>query len=141
MYLLDTSVIAELGKPLLKRSVRVVVWAERQLRPMLSTSVVCLEELERAVAAKEAADPAGGAVLRQGLDGPVSEVFGGRVLPVDVDAARAAARLASEGEIPLADRLIAATARVHGLVVVTDRAAAMAALGVKTLNPWTAASA
>ena len=62
--------------------------------------------------------------------------FGGRILPVDVAVARRCGGLHAAQPRPASDALIAATALVHGLTVVTRNVADFEHMGVALLNPW-----
>jgi predicted nucleic acid-binding protein len=59
-----------------------------------------------------------------------------RVLPVDEPIADAWARLSAPDPLPLIDGLLAATAKVHGLTLVTRNAADVARTGVAVLDPF-----
>jgi len=68
----------------------------------------------------------------------VLEPFEKQILPVDVTIARRCAALHVPDPRPERDALIAATALVHGLTVVTRNVADFEPMGVKTFNPWIA---
>lgn len=70
------------------------------------------------------------------LCGGVLPEFEGRILPVDVAVARAAAQMHVPDPCPERDALIAATAAVNGLAVVTRNEADFRPCGVRTVNPW-----
>lgn len=136
MILLDTNVISELGKAPVRRDPRVVAWADAQDPALVWTSVVCLEEIERGVLAKERKDEAAGRVLRAWFEGQVLSALGPRAIAVDREVASAAAAMGVPDPRPLADRLIAATAAVHGLSVATRNVVDFAPLGVRVVDPW-----
>ena len=71
--------------------------------------------------------------------GGVRDAFGARILPVSEDVALRWAELAAERSRPVAGALIAATALVHGLAVVTRNVADFAGTGVVVVNPWESA--
>ncbi|WP_244110347.1 type II toxin-antitoxin system VapC family toxin, partial [Burkholderia cenocepacia] len=77
-----------------------------------------------------------GALLRAWLDGHVLPEFAGRVLPVDTAVAQRCARLHVPDRRSERDALIAATAIVHGMTVVTRNVADFVETGVAILNPW-----
>jgi len=137
MYLLDTNVISELRQDRGRRtSARVAAWIGAQEPGLLYLSIVVVLELEMGVLRKEQSDPAQGAVLRRWLEGYVLPSFGGRILPVDVQVARRCAALHVPVTQPYGDALIAATAEVHGMIVVTRNVADFLPTGVAVFNPW-----
>ena len=85
----------------------------------------------------ERRDPPQGAVLRSWLDTHVFPAFRDRILPVDTAVAQCCARLHVPAPRPDRDALIAATALVHGLTVVTRNVEDFAPTGVAIVNPWT----
>ena len=62
--------------------------------------------------------------------------FAERILPVDLAVARRSAALHVPAPRPIRDALIAATALVHGLTVVTRDLSDFAPMGIPLLNPW-----
>ena len=99
-------------------------------------SVITILELEKGVLAVERRDVAQGRMLRIWLDGPVLAAFADRILPIDMTVARRCAPLHVPDPRPERDTLIAATALVHGLTVVTRNEADFNASAVPLLNPW-----
>lgn len=95
-------------------------------------------ELERGVLLMERRDGVAGAILRRWLDGLVLPNFAGRILATDTAVARRAAALHVPDPRPERDALIAATALVHGLTVVTRNVTDFAPMGVPLFNPWDA---
>jgi predicted nucleic acid-binding protein len=81
-------------------------------------------------------DPTQGAVFRAWIDGQVLIRFEGRILPVDISVAQRCARLHMPDPRSERDALIAATALVHGLTMVTRNTPHFATAGVALLNPW-----
>jgi len=84
----------------------------------------------------ERRDPAQGAVMRAWLESHVLPAFAGRVLPVDTTVALHCAKLHVPDPRAERDALIAATAQVHGMTVVTRNVADFASTGVPVLDPW-----
>ena len=137
MYLLDTNVVSELRKIRLgKADDHVADWADSVDAGDLFLSVITLQELEIGVLLAERRDSSQGAVLRAWLNGHVLPAFTGRILAVDTVVAQRSARLHVPDPRPVRDGLIAATALVHGMVVVTRNVADFEPMGVSTLNPW-----
>jgi toxin FitB len=137
VILIDTNVVSELRKARAGRAdPNVVAWS-RSVRPRdLYLSVITLQEIETGVLLRERADPKQGAILRRWLEGKVLRGFAGRILPVTVPIARRCAALHVPDPRPARDALIAATALVHGLTVVTRDAKGFAPTGVPTIDPW-----
>jgi toxin FitB len=138
MHLLDTNVVSELRKVRAgKANPGVAEWALTAPSAQMFISVVSLHELEHGVLLAERVDPARGAVLRRWLDDSVARAFDGRVLPVDETVARRAAALHVPDPQPFRDALIAATALVHGLVMVTRNQRDFERFaGLRVTNPW-----
>lgn len=138
MYLLDTNVISELRKAKAgKADPKVVAWAERIPAPNLFLSVITLLELETGLLLIERRDLLQGAILRCWLETQVIPAFSERILPVDTPVARRCARLHVPDPRSGRDALIAATALIHDLTVVTRNVADFEPTGVRIINPWT----
>jgi predicted nucleic acid-binding protein len=138
MFLLDTNVVSELRKVSLgKADLNVAAWADSVEAGDLYLSVISLQELEIGVLLAERRDPQQGTVFRTWLDHHVLPAFGDRILAVDWAVAKRSAQLHVPNPRPVRDGLIAATALVHGMVVVTRNVADFEPTGVKFLNPWT----
>ncbi len=136
-YLLDTNVVSELRKVRLGRAnPGVAQWADGVNAADLYLSVVTVQELEMGVLLLWRRDPAQGAVLRAWLDTQVLPAFAQRTLPVDLAVAQRSAALHVPNPRPVRDGLIAATALVHGMTVVTRNVADFQPCGVPVLNPW-----
>jgi predicted nucleic acid-binding protein len=137
MFVLDTNVVSELRKVRAGKSdVKVARWADGVDAIELYVSAITILELETGVLLKERCDPVQGAILRTWMDNHVLPEFNGRVLPVDTDVARRCARLHVPDPRGQRDALIAATALVHGMTMVTRNLADFEPTGVKLVNPW-----
>lgn len=137
MFLLDTNVISELRKIHAGRGdARVAAWVSAVSSLSLFLSVIVIQELEFGILLAERRDHAKGAVLRAWLDGQVIPMFADRILHVDIKIARRCAALSVPDPRPVRDGLIAATALVHGMTMVTRNTVDFQTTGVALLNPW-----
>lgn len=139
MYVLDTNAVSELRKV---RSGRadpgVAAWAEPVSSARLFISAITVHELEHGVLLMERSDPAHCSVLRAWVDESVPAAFRDRVLAVDERVARRAAALHVPDPAPFRDALIAATAIVHGMAVVTRELKDFQRFDdLEVVNPWT----
>lgn len=139
MFVLDTNVVSELRKIRLGRADNnVAQWADSVDAVDLYISAITVQELEIGVLLAERRDPPRGAIFRTWLDHHVLPAFAGRILPVDTAVAQRSAGLHVPDPRPVRDGLIAATALVHGMTVVTRNVADFESSGVSLLNPWVA---
>ena len=137
MYLLDTNVVSEIGKVVEgKADGHVAAWQSRVDTVNCFISAVTMMELEIGVLRMERRDAKQGQRLRQWLNEQVVSEFDSRVLAIDVAIARRCAALHVPNPRPERDALIAATALVHGMTVVTRNTADFEPTGVALLNPW-----
>ncbi len=135
MYLIDTSLVSLFDPQERAAASDVIAWMERHDR-LLVLSAITLLELERGLMAlrRSGAEPRAAAI--EALRDALLRDFGPRLLPVDAEVALIAARLAEVPEAgPLPALLVAATARAHGLTVLTRDPDRFAAAGVAALNP------
>ena len=137
MFLLDTNVISELRKVRAgKGNAGVAKWTSLVDAADLYVSVVSIHELEIGIRLSEHRDPAQGAVLRAWMDENVLPAFGERILAIDLAIAQRSAALRVPNPRPVLDGLIAATALVHGMTVVTRNVDDFEPMGVAVLDPW-----
>ena len=141
MYLLDTNVISELRKAnsgKIDRHVR--AWAKKVEAEALYLSAISILELEVGILRLERRDPSQGLLLRTWMNNHVLAVFAERILPVDAAVAQRCAGLHVPNRCSERDALIAATALVHKMAVVTRNENDFRPTRVAVLNPWTPGS-
>jgi predicted nucleic acid-binding protein len=137
MFLLDTNVISELKKAKTGRAdVAVMRWGASVPGRSMFLSAITVMELELGTLLAERRDAVQGAMLRSWLNGQVLPAYLGRILVVDVQVAVRCAALHVPDRRSERDALIAATALIHGMTVVTRNVADFAPTGVPVLNPW-----
>lgn len=137
MFLLDTNVVSELRKIRLGRANKNVArWADSVNAIDLYLSAITVQELEMGVLLVERRDPPQGAIFRSWLQDYVLSAFASRILPVDIAVAQRCAALHVPNTRPVMDSLIAATALVHGMTLVTRNVADFLSSGVPIINPW-----
>lgn len=135
MYLLDTNVVSELRKA--KKADRGVrTWAQALPAASLYLCAISILELEIGILLIDRRDRKQGAVLRAWMDGHVLPAFDGRILAIDTAVAQRCAALHVPSPRSDRDALIAATALVHGMTVVTRNVDHFQPTGVAVVNPW-----
>lgn len=137
-YLLDTNVISEWVKP--RPNAGIVSWLSQTDEDAFFLSVCTLAELRFGVASM----PPGRRRRRldDWLSSDIPARFNGRIIPIDVAIADAWGIIHARGKsigrsIDVMDGLIAATADVYGMTVVTRDVSDFKAAGTPLLNPWT----
>ncbi|EYU16619.1 putative nucleic acid-binding protein [Photorhabdus aegyptia] len=137
MYILDTNIVSELRKVRTgKANAGVAAWAESVDATKLFLSAITIMELETGILQIERRDITQGALLRSWFNHHVIPEFTGRILPVDTAVAQRCARLHVPDPCSERDALIAATALVHGMTVITRNVIDFELTGVPILNPW-----
>jgi predicted nucleic acid-binding protein len=139
MYLLDTNVVSELRKGKTGKVNRnVSAWAKGVSPPTLFLSAISILELEIGILLVERRDRSQAVILRSWMEDHVVPAFNGRILAVDTPVARRCAALHVPTPGSDRDTLIAATAIVHGMTVVTRNVSDFESTGVPIINPWQA---
>ena len=132
MYLLDTNIVSELRKP--KPHGGVLAWVAAQEASTLFVSAMTIAEIQRGIEMTRMQDEAKVVQLEAWLD---EVLVTGQVLALDAGVCRQSARLMHQRSDSLVeDAFIAATAMVHGLVVVSRNVRDFKTLGLKALNPF-----
>lgn len=135
MFLLDTNVISELRRPD-KAHRNVLAWANAIPAANFFISVISILEIELGARLIERRDAAQGALLRNWIDNHVLVRFENRILAIDTKVAQRCAQLHVPNPRAERDALIAATALVHGLTIVTRNVGDFEPTGIPLLNPW-----
>ena len=132
-YLLDTNILSETRKK--QANERVISFLSAAEPSALFISVLSLGELRKGVALKMRSDADAAKRLGAWVDG-LEYSFGDRILGVDAAIARQWGELSAQRSRPVVDTLLAATAVVHKLTLVTRNISDVHDLGVKLLDPW-----
>jgi len=135
MFLLDTNVLSELRRHD-RAHPKVAAWADSVRPSDMFLSAITILEIEAGVLMRQRRDETQGAILRAWVDTKVLPAFKDRILAVDTAVAQRCARLHVPDTRAERDALIAATALVHGLTVVTRNVVGFELMGVDLLNPW-----
>jgi predicted nucleic acid-binding protein len=132
MYLLDTNVVSELRKP--KPHGAVIAWLQGVEDSMLHLSAVSIGEIQAGIELTRAQDPDKAVEIEAWL---LLVANSYNVIPMDSAAFRVWAQLMHhKSETVYEDAMIAATASVHGLTVVTRNVSDFKQFGVPLLNPF-----
>lgn len=132
-YLLDTNVLSETRKK--KADAGVIAFLQAGEASTLYISVLTLGELRKGVAKKKREDAEAAKRLADWVDG-LEYSFADRILNIDAATARLWGDWSSERPRPVVDTLLAATAVVHGLTLVTRNIRDVRGIAVKLLDPW-----
>ena len=135
MFLLDTDVVSELRRPR-RTNPNVAKWADSVSPSDLFLSSISILELKTGALLLARRDGGQGGLIRQWIEERVLTAFAERILAVDTTVARRCALLHVPDPKPYRDSLIAATALVHRLTVVTRNRADFEPMGVSVLDPW-----
>jgi toxin FitB len=134
-YLLDTNILSETRKR--EPAPGVADWIKSTPPDQLHVSVLTLGEITRGIARIRArGDQLQAAILERWMDA-IENGFAGRTLPVTLRVAADWGRQQPRQPMPVIDALIAATARVNGLTIVTRNVKDFQRAGVPVLNPFT----
>ena len=133
-FLLDTNVVSELRRGD-RCDPNVSAWYARVEETDIFLSVLVLGEMRRGIERIRRRDPQQTDVLERWLDEIVLR-FAGRILPIDEMTAEAWGRTYYVRNVPVVDGLLAATAIVHDLTLVTRNVSDVRGLGARVLNPF-----
>ncbi|HWB32168.1 MAG TPA: type II toxin-antitoxin system VapC family toxin [Acidobacteriaceae bacterium] len=132
-YLLDTNVVSELRKA--RPNPAVLALITRMDSSQLYLSVLTLGEIRKGAAVRRQRDPAGADAISLWADG-IEYGYGDRILAIDSNVARVWGELCADRSRPAVDTLIAATALVHQLTLVTRNISDIRGIDLPTLNPF-----
>lgn len=133
-YLLDTNVISELRRK--TGSANVKRWVAAQNVDDLTISVITVIEIETGILRLKHRDELAARKLTTWFENRVLKGFDGRILPLDLAAARRVAPLHVPDQAPQHDALIAGAALAAGLTVATRNTKDFTRTGVQCINPW-----
>jgi len=133
-WLVDTNIISEVRKGA-RCHLAVAAWWSGVEDRDLFLSTLTIGEIRRGVEAVRTRDPDKARALEAWLQA-IMQAFGPRILGIDAAVAQSWGRISAIRSVPVVDALLAATASVHGLVLVTRNATDVAGLGVRVLNPF-----
>lgn len=133
-YLLDTNVISELRKGE-RADAKVTAWFAGVAEEEIFLSVLTIGEIRRGIESVRRRDPDSAAALDRWLN-LLSEAHGDRVVPIDRAITAEWGRMNVPNPLPVVDGLLAATARVLGLTLVSRNTADVKATGVALLDPF-----
>jgi predicted nucleic acid-binding protein len=132
-YLLDTNILSETRKKRVDE--RVLAFLSNAAPTALYLSCLSLGELKKGVALKLKSDPSAAKAIAGWVDG-LEINFADRILGVDIASAKLWGEWSAQRPRPVIDTLLAATALVHDLVLVTRNESDIQDLPVRVLNPW-----
>lgn len=133
-FLLDTNVISELRKGR-RCNPAVMAWFMTVPTGEICLSVLVLGELRRGIETVRRVDPRQAAALERWAAG-LARTYADQILPVTQEVAEAWGRLNSGRTLPVIDGLLAATALIHGLTLVSGDTRGYTGTGVELLNPF-----
>ena len=136
-YLLDTNVVSEARRPTGNTNVR--AWLASVPADALYLSVLVLGEIVRGIESIRRRDSFRASVYETWLT-TLRVDYANRILPITSDVAEEWGRMNVPNPLPVADGLMAATARVRGLTLVTRNTADFTRTGVRLLNPFVPAA-
>jgi predicted nucleic acid-binding protein len=136
-YLLDTNVLSEMRRPR-RAPQNFRAWLASADAHDFYLSPVTLLEIEVGALRAARKELSHAKILRAWIDENIRPNFDARIIPIEEEIALRCAALHVPNGRPYADALIAATALVYGLTVVTRNVRHFEPLGVRLLNPWDA---
>lgn len=133
-YLIDTNVLSEMRKGA-RANLNVQAWVARYMASEVFLSALVVGEIRRGIEIVRRKDSDQAEAIERWLT-TVTSSFGDRILPVTRQIAEEWGRLSVPDPVPVIDGLLAATARVHSLTLVTRNVKDVARTGVPIVNPF-----
>lgn len=133
-YLIETDIIPEVRKAS-KCDPNVASWYEKIEDSNLYLSVLVIGEIRKGIERVRRKDKAQANAIESWL-AAVDKTFGERILPIDRTVANEWGRLDASRPLPVIDGLVAATAKIHRMTLVTRNTADLVGLDVHILNPF-----
>lgn len=132
-YLLDTNVISEIRKR--SPDPRVLAWFDSLAPAEIFISALTIGEIRQVIERLRRKDPGQAEPLERWLQG-LRLSYADHIVAVDAAVAEQWGRMNVPGPLPAIDGLLAATAKAHGLILVTRNTADLAHSGAALFNPW-----
>ena len=133
-FLIDTNVISEVRKGV-RCDPSVAIWFDGVPEDQLFLSALVVGEIRKGVELARPRDPDRAAALEAWLS-TLAAGFANRILPIDRAVAESWGRMSAVRTVPVIDGLMAATALVHDMTLVTRNEADVVGLGARVLNPF-----
>ena len=135
-FLIDTNIISEVRKGV-RCDPSVAIWFNGVPEDQLFLSALVVGEIRKGVELARPRDPDRAAALEAWLS-TLAAGFANRILPIDRATAEAWGRISAVRTVPVIDGLMAATALVYDMTLVTRNEADVVGLGARVLNPFNA---
>ena len=135
-YLLDTNVISEMRRK--SPDSNVLAWLDGVDQKELFISVLTIGELSKGIARRRLKDPEMAESLQHWLRG-IETFFADHVIGINTAIAMDWGAINDGRSLPVIDSLLAATARVRKLTLVTRNVRDIEPMNVPCFNPWSAA--
>lgn len=132
-YLLDTNVLSETRRQ--RADPKVTAFLSKVDAQSLFISALTIGELRKGIAIRYRTAPDAAVLLADWVD-EVEQSFADRIVPIDAAVSRRWGELSADRSRPVIDTLIAATALVHGLTLVTRNENDVRGIDVPVINPW-----